>query len=364
MSIRKQTYSLDQYLKQLKNETIRTDQDCQRLSGQWNANMVGELIATVLTDNYIPPIILGEETVSGITKSWIIDGLQRSSSLSLFRYGNIKITKTVEENLITYQRKALDGSGNPKRDAKGEIIWETATFDIRNKTYNQLPEELKERFDGYQIETVIHQDCDTMEISKLVRKFNNHTAMNTNQKAFTYIDNFATDIRRVTGNKFFLDIYSGTARAKINGTFERVIADMVLLCNYPDEYRKESKKNFEWLNENASIYDFESLDKLLTKLTDSLEITKEVKTLFDVKHAHILIAAFKTFVESGHEDKEFEKFLGWFVSAGNETVIDGKNWNDLNSASHSTREKNIVLGKLHYLVALMEKYSDRFQKVA
>lgn len=197
MKIRKQTYSLDQYLKQLKNETIRTDQDCQRLSGQWNANMVGELIATVLTDNYIPPIILGEEVVSGITKSWIIDGLQRSSSLSLFRYGNIRITKTVEENLITYQRKVLDESGNPKRDGYGEIMWESVECDIRNKTYNQLPEELKDRFDGYQIETVIHQDCDTTKISKLVRKFNNHVGMNTAQKAFTYVDSFAQEMRTV-----------------------------------------------------------------------------------------------------------------------------------------------------------------------
>lgn len=364
MKIRKQTYSLDQYLKQMKAETIRTDQDCQRLSGQWNANMVGELIATVLTDNYIPPIILGEEITNGITRQWIIDGLQRSSSLSLFRYGNTRITKTVEESLITYQRKVLDGNGNPKRDERGEIVWENVTFDIRNKTYNQLPEELKDRFDGYQIETVIHQDCDTMEISKLVRKFNNHTAMNTNQKAFTYIDNFAADIRRVTENKFFLDIYSGTARAKINGTYERVIADMVLLCNYPDEYRKESKKNFEWLNENASIYDFESLDKLLIKLTDSLEITKDIKALFDVKHAHILIAAFKAFVESGYEDKEFGKFLEWFVSGGNETIIDGKTWEDLNNASHSTREKNIVLGKLHYLETLLKEYFKEISKAA
>ncbi|WP_289285886.1 DUF262 domain-containing protein [Parablautia intestinalis] len=364
MKIRKQTYSLCQYLKQLKNETIRTDQDCQRLSGQWNANMVGELIATVLTGNYIPPIILGEETMNGITKSWIIDGLQRSSSLSLFRYGNTRITKTVEENLITYQRKSLDGNGNPKRDAKGEIIWETATFDIRNKTYNQLPEELKDRFDEYQIEVVIHQDCDMSEISKLVRKFNNHTAMNTNQKAFTYIDNFAADIRRVTENKFFLDTYSGNARAKINGTYERIIADMVLLCNYPDEYRKESKKNFEWLNENSNIYDFESLDKLLTKLTDSLETTKEVKALFDVKHTHILIAAFKTFVESGHEGKEFGNFLNWFVNDGSKMSVGGKTWDDLNNTGRSTRDVYIVHGKLHYLVALIEQYFKEIQKAA
>ena len=197
MKIRKQTYSLDQYLKQLKAETIRTDQECQRLSGQWKPNMIGELIATVLNDGYVPPIILGEETVNGITRQWIIDGLQRSTTLSLFRYGNTRITKSVEENLITYQRKILDEDGSPKRDAKGEIIWDTATYDIRNKTYNQLPEELRDRFDGYQIELVIHQNCEMSEISKLVRKFNNHVSMNAAQKAFTYADTFAREIRKL-----------------------------------------------------------------------------------------------------------------------------------------------------------------------
>lgn len=46
-NIRKQTYSLEQYLKLMNDETIRTDQECQRMSGQWSSNMVNELIATV-----------------------------------------------------------------------------------------------------------------------------------------------------------------------------------------------------------------------------------------------------------------------------------------------------------------------------
>lgn len=143
MKIRKQTYSLDLYLKLMNDETIRSDADCQRLSGQWNNNMVGELIATVLTDNYIPPIILGEETINEITRLWIIDGLQRSSTLAMFRYGNTKIAKNIDEYIVTYQRKILDSNGKPQRDGLGEIMWETADYDIRNKTYEQLPEELK-----------------------------------------------------------------------------------------------------------------------------------------------------------------------------------------------------------------------------
>lgn len=364
MKIRKQTFSLEQYLKLMQNETIRTDQDCQRLSGQWSNNMVNELISTVLTGNYIPPVILGEETSNGITRQWIIDGLQRSTSLSLFKYGNKRITKNVDEFMITYQRKTLDESGNVKRDVQGEIIWEIVEFDIRNKTYSQLPEELKDRFNEYQIETVIHQNCDIVEVSKLVKKYNNHTAMNTDQKAFTYIENFAGEIRRIAQNRFFLNLYSGSAKDRTNGKFERIICDMVILCNYPEEFKRETRKNFEWLNENASLYDFESVGSLLTNLTDSLEITPEIKELFNIKHVHIVVAAFKKFIELGNDSNDFGNFLKWFVDGGNEIEVDGKIWDSLYDPNHSTRELNVVLGKLDYMVALIRRYTEEAKKVA
>lgn len=353
--IRKQTFSLEQYLKLIKAESIRTDQDCQRLSGQWNANMVNELIATVLTENYIPPIILGEETVNGITRQWIIDGLQRSSSLSMFRYANTRITKNLDEFMITYQRKILDDNGKPKRDENGEILWETVDFDIRNKTYEQLPEELKEKFNSYQIECAIHQNCNTAEISKLVRKYNNHKAMNTAQKAFTYINSFAREIRHITENRFFSDVYSSSQKGRINGTFERISGDIVLLCNYPNKYRKDTKLEFKWLNENAALCDFESVDSLLTRLTASVEPTKEIRALFNGKNTSAFVTAFKAFTETGRKDKEFGAFLKWFVDGGNDTEIDGRTWETLD-ISHSTRDSSVVHGKIDYLVAVMEQY--------
>lgn len=363
MKIRKQTYSLDQYLKLMQSETIRTDQECQRLSGQWNANMVNELLYTVLTDGYIPPIILGEEITGEITRQWIIDGLQRSSSLSLFRYANTKITKNIDEYMVTYQRKVMDENGNVKRDAMGEIVWESVQFDIRNKTYDQLPEELKDRFNGYQIELAIHQNCDTTEISKLVRRFNNHTAMNQAQKAFTYVDAFAREIRELTENRFFLDVYSCSRKEKINGSLERIVGDMVILCNYPDKYRKDTKMGFKWLNENGTIYDFECLNSLLTRLAASLENAKDIKTLFNRKNTYIFVAAFKAFTELGMEDKEFSKFLSWFVNGGNKTEIDGKSW-DVLDISYSTRDSGVVHGKLDYLVALINQYFAENRKAA
>lgn len=363
MKIRKQTYSLDMYLKQLKAETIRTDQECQRLSGQWKPNMVGELLYTVLTESYIPPIILGEETVNGISKMWIIDGLQRSSSLSLFRYANTKIAKSIDEYIVTYQQKILDDDGNIQRDEKGEIMWESVECDIRNKSYGQLPEELKDRFDGYQIETVIHQDCEATGISKLVRRFNNHVGMNTAQKAFTYSDTFAGEIRNITRNRFFLDIYTCSRNDRRNGTMERVIGETALLCNYPDLYRKDTKTNFRTLNENASLSDFDNLNDLLTRLAESVGTITEIRGLFNSKHAHIFITAFKAFLEMGHKDNDYGKFLEWFVSGGNQIEINGATWETWNE-NKATRDSATVHGKINYLVELMGLYFKKVSKAA
>lgn len=363
-NIRKQTFTLEQYLKDMKAEKIRTDQECQRLSGQWNPNMVNELIASVLTDDYIPPIILGEETTSnGITRQWIIDGLQRSSTLSLFRYGNTRITKNLDEYMVTYQRKATDENGNIKRDEQGEIVWENVEFDIRNKTYEQLPEELKEVFNGYQLEVVIHQNCDTTQISKLVRKLNNCKPMNQAQRAFTYIDAFAREIREIADNRFFKDMYSCNNKDRINGTFERAIGDMVILSEYPNQYRKDTKIGFKWLNENATILDFENLNDLLTRLTESTEITSEIRELFNRKNGYIFVATFKAFTELGREDKEFGEFLHWLITEGKDTEINGKTWTELD-VDRSTRDSGTVHGKLDYLTALINQYFTEVKKVA
>lgn len=362
-NIRKQTYSLEQYLKLMNDETIRTDQECQRLSGQWNSNMINELIATVLTDNYIPPIILGEETVNGITRQWIIDGLQRSSSLALFRYGNARITKNLDEYIVAYQHKVTDENGNIKRDEQGEIVRELVEYDIRNKTYEQLPEELKDVFNSYQIELAIHQNCDSTEISKLVRKYNNHKAMNQAQKAFTYVDTFAREIREITQNRFFKDMYSCNGKDRINGTLERVVGDMVLLSTYTDHYRKDTKVGFKWLNENGTMADFYKLDELLIRLTESTEITTEIRALFNSKSAYIFVSAFKAFTKMGMEDKDFNEFLQWFVNGGKATEINGKSWLEWD-VDRSTRDSNVVHGKLDYLVALVNQYFKEIKKVA
>ena len=217
-------------------------------------------------------------------------------------------------------------------------------------------------FNGYQMEVVIHQNCDTTEISKLVRKLNNCKPMNQAQRAFTYIDAFAREIREIADNRFFKDMYSCNNKDRINGTFERAIGDMVILCEYPSQYRKDTKVGFKWLNENATILDFENLNDLLTRLTESTEITSKIRELFNRKNGYIFVATFKAFTELGREDKEFGKFLHWLITEGKDTEINGKTWTELD-IDRSTRDSGTVHGKLDYLTALVKQYFTEVKEV-
>ena len=118
---RRQTYTLEMYLKKLKDQDIRQDQDVQRLSDQWSNAMMNELIITVLNDGYIPPVILGQEENY---QMWVVDGLQRSTTLMKFRYGSYKITISVEAPIITYRAKVKDSDGEIMLDGNGDIVWE------------------------------------------------------------------------------------------------------------------------------------------------------------------------------------------------------------------------------------------------
>jgi len=205
-------------LDKVKEEDISDSQDVQR-KFCWDNNAVNELVVTVLTDDYIPPIILGEEELGdGVVQQYIVDGMQRSSSLILFRYGNYKITTAIENSVVEYQEKKIE-NGQVCRDDDGNVIWESKEFDIKKKTYDELPKALQRKFDDYQIEIAIHQDCTMEMISKLVRRYNNHKSMNAVQKAFTYIDNYARKIRNIVELDFFKDCGDFPEVERAKGTY-------------------------------------------------------------------------------------------------------------------------------------------------
>lgn len=346
---RKQTYTLKMYLDKIKDGDICNNADVQR-NFVWNNEQINELIVTVLTDDYIPPIILGEEDDSQLH---IADGGCRSAALKKFRYGNYKITSTIEDSVILYKRK--------NKDANGKIIWEDAEFDIKNKTYEKLPAELKKKFDEYQIETVIHGNCDRHKISKYIKRYNNNVPMNTNQKAFTYLYDFAGYVREISNRRFFVDFSDYTETEKIKGQVERLIVETVMCTNYLKDWKKQTKAICKYLNQRAVKEDFGKLADYLRRLENI--ITDDIKDIFNGKDSFLFLTLFDKFAGLGIDDRRFAEFLTEFKHnlRAERKSTSGLLFDEIDK-DKGTKDKAVIMAKLDMLEKLLLEYVEGDEK--
>ena len=217
--------SLDQYLDDVQNETIKSDQAVQR-SFCWGNEPMNNLIASAVSQTvYIPNLILSEETKeNGIKVMYIVDGGHRTETLRRFRYCGYKTTSTIRDPFVKYSRKQVDKDGEYVRDENGDIVWEIAEFDLRKKTYDDLPPELKRQFNKCPLGMTIYQDCTSEDTSRLVNLYNNHVAMNVSQKSLTYIGKFANYIKKIKDtNRFLIDGTDLTESEKNSELVERFV---------------------------------------------------------------------------------------------------------------------------------------------
>lgn len=337
---RKQTYTMSQYLENVIEGYITNDADTQRTPA-WKPIIDG-LAVTILTENYIPSIILAEED-SG--QSHIIDGGSRTASFKMLRYGNYKIKSSVDDPIITYKSMI--------KDEDGKTIWKNETFDVRNKRFDQFPKELQKKFDEYQVDTVIHENCTKGDIAKYIKRYNEHKSMNANQKMFTYLPKFAEKIRDITSRGFFVNNCDINETKKYGGILERIIAETIMIINHLDKWNKNWKSIATFVNDNATEEQFNSLNNYIERLENI--VTDETKTLFNAKDCFIWFALFDKFNQTGLDDIEFAKFLDSFIDNLKNKVVDGKLFYNVDETG-STKDKTNIVSKLHILETLMNEY--------
>ena len=337
---RKQTYTMSQYIRNVEDDYISNDADTQRVP-EWKA-IVDGLAVTVLTDDYVPVIILAEEDNGQIH---IVDGGSRTAAFRMIRYGNYKIKSSVENPIIQY--KAMS------KDENGKAVWEDAEFDIRNKTFEQFPKELQKKFDEYQVDTVVHEHCNKEKIAMYIKRYNEHKAMNANQKMFVYLPAFAEKIRDISKRNFFINNCVINDNEKDKGMLERVISETVMNMFHFEKWNKNGKKIATYLNENASEDEFNKLDSNLERLEKI--ITKTTKTLFNSKDSFIWLTLFDKFTQYGLDDAKFGEFLDAFVGGLRNKSVDGKTF-DTADEKGSTKDKSVIVDKLHILETLMKEF--------
>lgn len=351
--VREQAIALSSYLKSVNSEDISENQDVQRMFC-WDNPAINELIVTVLTEDYIPPIILGEEELGGdLTQQYIVDGIQRTTALNKFRHMNWKTTKSFENSVIQYQAKMRDDEGHLIKDKDGSILWENLEFDIKNKTFEQLPDELKKKFDDYQIRIVIHQNCTMQEISKLVRRYNRNKSMGSNQKALTWIPTYARKIKNIANNEFYKNCVSYSKSMRKNGTYEQTVANSVMATFHLNDWKKTPNDRNEYLEENSSFDEFEKVNEYGNRIAKVCG--NKFQNIFVFKDILCWIATFDKFTKLGVKDNKFAEFVNALVNDLHDKVI-GEWSYDLLDKEAGTSDKKIIQAKIDIYTALMMDY--------
>ena len=337
---RKQVYTMEQYVKNVSEGYITNDEDTQR-NPAWKP-IVDGLAVTILTDEYIPPIILAEEESGQIH---IVDGGSRTAAFKMIRYGNHKIKSSVENPIIPYKKLVKDDNGKTK--------FEDAEFDIRNKTFDQFPKELQKKFDEYQIDTVIHENCDKEKIAMYMVRYNTRKNFTANQKQFLYVPKFAEQIRDITSRQFFVNNCDIKDSEKEGGILERITYETVMITHFIDKWNKTSNKNPLYINENATDEQFKKLNDNIERLENI--VTDNTKSLFNARDSFIWFALFDKFTHTGFDDVEFGRFLNAFVDGLRNKVVDGNQFDRVDDTG-STKDKANIVTKLHILETLMNEF--------
>lgn len=354
-----ESMSVGQYLDEVHDENIKIDQAVQR-EFCWNTEMMNALIYSAISRKiYIPNFILAEEKKKNGTKqTYVVDAGQRTETLYQFKYEGYKITKNLRSYLIPYNKKKVNENGEYIRDEYGNIECEIEMFDIRNKTYEELPDELKSKFNGCPLTMAIYQDCTTEETAELVLLYNNHMGMNVSQKSLTYVGKFAEEIKRIkSSNRFLKDATSLTENDKKKGLWERVISECVMAVKHFENWKKTPKDMCNYLNSNSSIEEYKDIEEYFNRLapyTDKLE-NAEISKLFTTKNMFIWIMLFDRFNKLHISDDRFGEFLEAFVSGLCEKEIDGENWETIDADKH-TKDRSVINKKVDYLEALMNEF--------
>ena len=239
----------------------------------------------------------------------------------------------------------------------GDIIWETVEYDLRGKTYEDLPTELKRQLNKGQLAVTIYQNCEQGDLPTLVNIYNNHIAMNASQKALTYVGNFAKEIRKIKNtNEFLKDGTILTEKQKNDGIWERVISECVMGVYHFDNWKKAPKKICDYLNFNSTMEEYQQIEQYFNRIapySDKLE-NRKVADLFTLKDTVVWIMAFDKFDKLGLDDKNFGEFLNAFESMRNKEV-NGVTWEELDE-NKSTKDKKVVKNKVDHILYLMKEF--------
>ncbi len=350
-------FPLGSLLDDMRDGKINKKHILQRKPFQWTERQKNKFLTRILNGQPIPEIVICEQIIKGKKKAHLIDGLQRLSYSDLFRADGIVIKSDGAEFYeVPYREYKYDADGNVLLDEEGDALFEEKIFNVIGKKFSEFPPFLKERFNKFNINVTTYFNCTDDQIAYHIRNYNNQEGMNKSQYEFTGIDmNIAGKIKDISENHpFFKDDYGKyTTKNKVKGDIDKVVVESIMAINFLNDWKKEIKDSFAFVNDHAEYIMFESFKDSLDRLCKIVD--KEIKNMFTATNSPVWFAVFERFKTLGIPDKRFKDFVKYVDGSLNSLEVDGKLFKDTYK-SRNTRDKSIVVGKVNGLVTLMHEF--------
>lgn len=356
---KKDTYMCYTLLNMFKRGELRKDHPLQRKSGRWANDARDGFVATAIKHEDVDSIKICEQIKNDTVTLWLIDGIQRLTTLENYRNGVFKLGNKVEDPIIYYQIVKIDENEEPVKDDDGNVKYEVKEFDLRGKAYKDLPVQLKEYFDNFPIDVVKHLDCSNKKVGYHIRRYNRQATMNTTETGVTYMDDAASYVKEIADtNRFFKDFGCYKETEKQKSTIYRIVAESVMAMFYLDDWKKQTKQMGAYISNHATEDNFDTLNKNLNRLQNI--VIDKCKDLFNSKNSFVWFTLFERFKAYDLSDDKFGDFLNAFVDELHMKRLpeyDDMSFDDID-ISKSTKDKTVVMKKINFLETLMKKYLD------
>ena len=355
-SYRTDKYSMYSLIQDKKNGDMNCNYILQREPFQWTDEEANRYFCRILSNLPIPEIIICEQKKKGLTVSHLIDGLQRLSYAESFKEDRRKIgAKGAERHLIQYRDYVLDENGNRVLDEDGLPEYEMKVFDVIGKYYKDLPDELKKRFNNFNINVTKFFDCTDEQIADHIRDYNNHASMNKEQGGLTKISSETAGLIKHISQKntFFKNCGKFSDNNVIKGKIERIVAEAIMLLFFRDSWKSNLETIYKFVDENATEQQFLKLNSQFNRLElalgDGDNNKKLSAALFTPTTMPMWISVFDKFTTYNIEDSRFIDFLGEFNNKLKDKFTeDFKN--------QQSKKKSTISGKIDLLVEYMNEF--------
>ena len=277
--------------------TLACSLSFQRNPSQWSLITRSGLVASVLTDSYIPAVVFLKDKVGtnergkDVVRYEILDGQQRLTSLFDF----------LED------KWALHGATEP-------IEFDGFSFDIAGRKFSELEPELQDAVKGFRFTIYALENYSFPEVEKLFFNINSGVALSTVQKAKPKLGNENMNFFNtlLSGNFFTQAINITEAQAKRQDDLLLLLQMMLLLDNRHEgrEYKNISAAScLSYAESIRDTYD-ENKKALLRDLVEYLDeaFTSKVKFLRK-NNVPIVGVCAEIALEHGVEPTDYRKFI-------------------------------------------------------